>query len=149
MREAPRCARCGHPNSHSEEDGPCDYIVGFAVDSILSEPNWCYCPAFVPPAEQVIPPSDLCERIVASLAPPPCEECEWYLTHTDGGQHAKALHVEIAEMRAFHDKILEAWDYSQAGGKGSKNPIIRGRKLYRLVRETIEQEAALAPKGGK
>ena len=33
-------------------------------------------------------------------APPPCEECEWYLTHTDGGQHAKALHAEIAELRA-------------------------------------------------
>ena len=69
----------------------------------------------------------------------------------DEKQREKAQDVwaRINEMRAFHDKILEAWDYSQAGGKGSKNPIIRGRKLYRLVRETIEQEAALAPKGGK
>ncbi len=59
-----------------------------------------------------------------------------------------AKDAEIAELRAFHDKILGAWDYSQAGGKGSNNPFIRKRKLYRLVRETIEQEAALAPKEG-
>ena len=38
---------------------------------------------------------------VTDPAPPPCEECEWYLTHTDGGQHAKALHAEIAELRAL------------------------------------------------
>ena len=41
------CARCGHPNSHSEEDGPCDYIMGFADDANINEPNCCYCPAFI------------------------------------------------------------------------------------------------------
>ena len=143
MREAPRCARCGHPNSHSEEDGPCDYIVGFAVDSILSEPNWCYCPAFVPPAEQVIPPCDLCERIVASLAPPPCEECEWYLTHTDGGQHAKALHEEVADLRARFGYLfrLENLTFSPPHSGVCARAGVH-------VRPCIYAEAALAPKEG-
>ena len=52
MSEEPRCARCGHPNSHSEEDGPCDYIVGFADDANINEPNCCYCPAFVPELDE-------------------------------------------------------------------------------------------------
>ncbi len=90
-----------------------------------------------------------------SPAPPPCkaESLSWEgqarlykALHANCDLTIAAKDAEIAELRAFHDKILGAWDYSQAGGKGSNNPFIRRRKLYRLVRETIEQGAALAPK---
>ena len=48
-----------------------------------------------------------------SPAPPPCEECAWYLTHTDGGQHAKALHAEIAEFKKL---LAEAVEDALRGG---------------------------------
>ena len=48
-------------------------------------------------------------------APPPCEECEWYLTHTDGGQHAKALHAEVAELRAVFGPLLDEAGWHMVG----------------------------------
>ncbi len=30
----------------------CDHIVGFADDANINEPNCCYCPAYVAPAEK-------------------------------------------------------------------------------------------------
>ena len=67
-------------------------------------------------------------------APPPCEECEWYLTHTDGGQHAKALHADIAELRARIEGLAKEWDV------GSWNVDENARDAARRLR------AILAPK---
>ena len=68
-------------------------------------------------------------------APPPCEECAWYLTHTDI-QHAKALHAEIAQLRARIEGLAKEWDV------GSWNVGGNARDAARRLR------AALAPKEG-
>lgn len=57
---------CGHPNSHSEEDGPCDYIVGFADDANINEPNYCCCLDFIPPPSPPGPPEHRRSRIALS-----------------------------------------------------------------------------------
>ena len=75
-----------------------------------------------------------------SPAPPPCEECEWYLTHTDGGQHAKALHAEIAELRARIKGMAVKYE-RQSKMNGSLS-------LVGAVRVAKELRAALAPKEG-
>jgi len=72
--------------------------------------------------------------------PPPCEECEWYLTHTDGGQHAKALHAEIAELRAAIQDYIDSPVHGDH--KGIYNPDDCCAPSARV-------RAALAPKGGK
>jgi len=88
-------------------------------------------------------------------APPPCEECEWYLTHTDGGQHAKALHAEIAELRALRDRLRDAILYTTElyaepvrykTSKGLKPNLSIGFETR--YQEMYELAAALAPKGG-
>ena len=75
-----------------------------------------------------------------SEAPPPCEECAWYLTHTDI-QHAKALHAEIAELRARYFR-LENLTFSPP------HSVVCARAGVH-VRPCIYAEAALAPKEGK
>lgn len=84
-----------------------------------------------------------------------CPACDQFrdlapLLHNDANwrrlHHAMedSMRARIGENRRDVDlarKVLWAWTYSQSGGKGSKNPIIRARKLYRMVRESIEAHA--------
>ena len=66
----------------------------------------------------------------------PCEECAWYLTHTDI-QHAKALHAEIAELRALLAEYID-WHDDELG----VDTPAEGNEPYWLERA----RAALAPK---
>ena len=82
-------------------------------------------------------------------APPPCEECEWYLTHTDGGQHAKALHAEIAELRGntelerglteFRKEMLAKFSLPRVVAKQGKSSVTIDGNLDRMALALVEK----------